>query len=80
MLLNALISNFGVSAIVSRARQILTARPLVERGVCFVQVWHGAGQPRDNHDHIAVNHARLAKQCDQSIGALLMDLKQQAAG
>jgi hypothetical protein len=28
-----------------QARQILTARRLVERGVRFVQVWHGAGQP-----------------------------------
>jgi hypothetical protein len=59
-----------------QARQILTARRLVERGVRFVQVWHGAGQPWDNHDDIAVNHARLAKQCDQAIGALLTDLKQ----
>ena len=60
----------------TQARQILIARRLVERGVRFVQVWHGAGQPWDNHDDIAVNHRRLAKQCDQAIGALLKDLKQ----
>ncbi len=59
-----------------QARQILIARRLLERGVRFVQVWHGAGQPWDNHDDIEVNHRRLARQCDQAIGALLVDLKQ----
>ena len=58
------------------ARQILIARRLVERGVRFVQLWHGEGQPWDNHDDIEVNHRRLARQCDQPIGALLKDLKQ----
>jgi hypothetical protein len=58
-----------------QARQILIARRLIERGVRFVQVWHGAGQPWDNHDDIEVNHRRLAGQCDQAIGALLTDLK-----
>ncbi len=59
-----------------QARQILVARRLVERGVRFVQVWHGEGQPWDSHDDIGVNHRRLAKECDQAIGALLKDLKQ----
>ena len=59
-----------------QARQILIARRLVERGVRFVQVWHGAGQPWDNHDDLEVNHRQLAQQCDQAIGALLQDLKQ----
>ncbi len=59
-----------------QARQILIARRLIERGVRFVQVWHGAGQPWDNHDDLEVNHRRLAAQCDQAIGALLKDLKQ----
>jgi hypothetical protein len=59
-----------------QARQILIARRLVERGVRFVQVWHGEGQPWDNHDDIEVNHRRLARQCDRAIGALLKDLKQ----
>ena len=31
----------------TQARQILIARRLVERGVRFVQVWHGDGQPWD---------------------------------
>lgn len=60
----------------TQARQILIARRLVERGVRYVQVWHGAGQPWDNHDDIEVNHRRLARQCDQAIGALIKDLKQ----
>ena len=60
----------------TQARQILIARRLLERGVRFVQVWHGSGQPWDNHDDIEVNHRRLAKECDQAIGALLKDLKQ----
>jgi Protein of unknown function (DUF1501) len=59
-----------------QARQILIARRLLERGVRFVQVWHGQGQPWDNHDDIEVNHRRLAQQCDQAIAALLHDLKQ----
>jgi hypothetical protein len=59
-----------------QARQLLTARRLLERGVRFVQVWHGAGQPWDNHDDIEINHRRLAESCDQAIGALLQDLKQ----
>ena len=60
----------------TQARQILIARRLIERGVRFVQVWHGAGQPWDNHDDIEVNHRKLASQCDRAIGALLKDLKQ----
>jgi hypothetical protein len=59
-----------------QARQLLIARRLLERGVRFVQVWHGQGQPWDNHDDLEVNHRRLAQQCDQGIAALLTDLKQ----
>jgi hypothetical protein len=59
-----------------QARQILIARRLVERGVRFVQVWHGAGQPWDTHDDNEQLCRKLAKECDQAIGALLVDLKQ----
>jgi hypothetical protein len=59
-----------------QARQMLVARRLVERGVRFVQVWHGDGQPWDHHDDIAVGHRNLANESDQAIGALLTDLKQ----
>ncbi|MBI5775040.1 MAG: DUF1501 domain-containing protein [Verrucomicrobia bacterium] len=60
----------------TQARQLLIARRLLEKGVRFVQVWHGAGQPWDSHDDIEKNHGRLARECDQGIGALLKDLKQ----
>ncbi|MEM7698735.1 MAG: DUF1501 domain-containing protein [Verrucomicrobiota bacterium] len=56
-------------------RQMLIARRLVERGVRFVQVWHGAGQPWDSHSEIEKNHGRLAAEADQPIAALLQDLK-----
>jgi hypothetical protein len=57
-------------------RQTLIARRLLEKGVRFVQVWHGAGQPWDSHAEIKNNHSRLARECDQPIAALLTDLKQ----
>jgi hypothetical protein len=59
-----------------QARQLLIARRLIERGVRFVQLWHGAGQPWDSHDDLEARHRQLAGECDQAIGALLMDLKQ----
>jgi len=58
------------------ARQTLIARRLLERGVRYVQLWHGAGQPWDNHSNIKGNHRKLANQLDQPIAALLADLKQ----
>ncbi len=60
----------------TQARQILIGRRLLERGVRYVQIWHGAGQPWDNHTDIEANHRTLARQCDQAIGALLTDLKE----
>ncbi len=58
------------------ARQCLIARRLAERGVRFIQLYHGAGQPWDSHDDIAIAHKNLAHESDQGIGALLTDLKQ----
>ena len=58
------------------ARQTLIARRLLERGVRYVQLWHGKGQPWDNHSKIKENHSKLAAQIDQPIAALLTDLKQ----
>ena len=57
-------------------RQTLIARRLLERGVRMVQLWHGAGQPWDNHDNIETNHRKLSNDIDQPIAALLSDLKQ----
>jgi hypothetical protein len=59
-----------------QARQMLIARRLVERGVRYVQLWHGEGQPWDSHDDLADRHRKLAGECDQGIAALLRDLKQ----
>ena len=56
-------------------RQTLIARRLAERGVRYIQLWHGAGQPWDNHENIADNHRKLASEIDQPIAALLGDLK-----
>jgi hypothetical protein len=57
------------------ARQALIARRLVERGVRFVQLYAGNGQPWDNHDDIHILHRREAEKVDQPISALLSDLK-----
>jgi hypothetical protein len=59
-----------------QGRQMMIARRLLERGVRFVQVWHGQGQPWDSHDDIKTNHGKLAAECAQPIAALLRDLKQ----
>ena len=56
-------------------RQTLIARRLLERGVRYVQLWHGAGQPWDNHEQIESNHRKLAGELDGPIAALLTDLK-----
>lgn len=60
-------------------RQMLVARRLVERGVRFVQVYHGStgdGGGWDSHARLKSLHEPLCKQTDQPIGALLADLKQ----
>jgi hypothetical protein len=56
-------------------RQLLIARRLVERGVRFVQVWAGAGQPWDNHEELEKNHRELGRSLDKPIAAFLGDLK-----
>ena len=59
----------------THGRQTLIARRLLERGVRFIQLWHGEGQPWDDHSDIH-HHATLAKQIDQPVAALIQDLKQ----
>ncbi len=59
-----------------QGRQMLIARRLSERGVRYVQVYHGAGQPWDSHTAVDSNHRRLCKEADQPIAALLQDLDQ----
>ena len=61
------------------ARQCLTARRMVERGVRFVQIYSGGmenQQSWDGHIDIAGNHRGFAEETDQPIAALLTDLKQ----
>lgn len=57
--------------------QLLAARRLVERGVRFVQIQHGAGGAGvwDAHGGLRANHERNCRQVDQPIAGLLQDLK-----
>lgn len=60
------------------ARNCLTARRMIERGVRFVQVWSGMGGPKgnwDNHTDIPNELPFIANSVDQPIAALIKDLK-----
>ena len=57
----------------------LAARRLVERGVRFIQLFHGytgSAGAWDSHTNIKANHSRLSKQIDKPISGLIADLKQ----
>jgi hypothetical protein len=58
--------------------QMLACRRLVERGVRFVQVQHGAGGAGvwDAHGGLKANHAKNCLAIDKPIAGLLTDLKQ----
>jgi Protein of unknown function (DUF1501) len=59
-------------------RHCLAARRLVERGVRFVQIFHGSNGGAgawDSHGQLRAGHSSLCKQVDQPIGGLLLDLK-----
>lgn len=58
------------------ANGCLLARRMVERGVRFVQVYYGNGQPWDTHSGHNDTVPKLCKAIDQPIAALLTDLKQ----
>ena len=55
-----------------QGRQLLLARRLAERGVRFVQVWHGGW---DSHSYNDRDQKKRAEECDQPLAALLADLK-----
>lgn len=57
-------------------RLCLLARRLVERGVRFVQLYHGAGSKWDAHAGIEKNHTELCRAMDKPVAGLLRDLKQ----
>lgn len=61
------------------AKQCLTARRMVERGVRFVQIYSGGMENQrswDGHNDIEGNHRQFAGETDQPIAALLQDLAQ----
>jgi uncharacterized protein (DUF1501 family) len=57
--------------------QMLASRRLVERGVRFVQVQHGAGGAGvwDAHGGLKANHTNNCRAVDRPIAGLLKDLK-----
>jgi hypothetical protein len=60
-------------------QQCLAARKMVEKGVRFVQIFHGSNGGAgawDAHGGLKANHSSLCAQVDQPIGALVKDLKQ----
>jgi uncharacterized protein (DUF1501 family) len=59
----------------SFGRLCLLARRLVERGVRFVQLYHGPGSKWDAHSGIEKNHSALCRAMDQPVAGLLKDLK-----
>jgi hypothetical protein len=61
------------------ARQCLTARRLVERGVRFVQIYSGGMENErswDGHVDIKGNHEQFAGETDKPVAGLLQDLDQ----
>ena len=61
------------------ARQCLTARRLVERGVRFVQIYSGGMENQlswDGHVDIKGNHRQFAGETDKPVAGLLADLHQ----
>ena len=73
--------SFGLDQNETKAfgQQLLVARRLVERGVRFVQIFHGSNGGAgawDAHSNLQAGHSKLTKEIDKPIGALLGDLKQ----
>lgn len=61
------------------AKQCLTARRLVERGVRFVQIYSGGMENQrswDGHSDIEGNHRQFAGETDRPVAGLLSDLEQ----
>ncbi len=56
-------------------KNCLLARRLIERGVRFVQLYHGTGSKWDAHANIEKNHSDMCGQSDKPVAGLLRDLK-----
>jgi Protein of unknown function (DUF1501) len=73
-------SLYGLDCAATRpfGRLCLAARRMVERGVRFVQIFHGGGGGGawDAHAGIMANHGQLSSQVDLPIAGLLKDMKQ----
>lgn len=59
----------------SMGRLCLLSRRFVERGVRFVQIYHGAGSKWDAHSKLEENHGGLCRSMDKPVAGLLRDLK-----
>jgi hypothetical protein len=71
-------SRYGLDNDITRpfGTQCLNARRLVERGVRFVQLYHGGGGDGwDTHGGNDAKHLRNGRQIDKPIAGLIMDLK-----
>ncbi|MSR56976.1 MAG: DUF1501 domain-containing protein [Planctomycetaceae bacterium] len=71
---------YGLNQTVTKpfGEQCLAARKLVEKGVRFVQIFHGSNGGAgawDAHGGLKAGHSALCQQVDQPIGALINDLK-----
>lgn len=53
----------------------LLARRLVERGVRFIQLYHGSGSKWDAHKGIEKNHTKMCRAMDLPVAGLIMDLR-----
>jgi hypothetical protein len=71
---------YGLDHDVTRpfGQQMLAARRFAERGVRFIQVFHGdnAAGAWDAHSALRANHTKNCAQVDKPIAGLLTDLKQ----
>ncbi len=72
---------YGVQAKETEAfgKQLLAARRLVERGVRFIQIFHGyngGAGAWDAHANLKSSHTKLCGQVDRPIAALIADLAQ----
>src|SRR5262245_39673617 len=70
---------YGIDRAETKAfgQQLLASRRLVERGVRFIQIQHGAGGAGvwDAHGGLKANHSKNCLAVDKPIGGLLKDLK-----
>lgn len=71
---------YGLDQDVTRpfGQQLLAARRMVEKGVRFVQIFHGDGAAGawDAHSSLKQNHTAMCAQVDLPTAGLLRDLKQ----